>query len=108
MFDALPGDDLLQRRVVVNDVERAEAHLADMRGLELVLRPALAAFQPQELGHLVSLEWELREATDGQARSQGSVRGYRRRGGLRRSAAALRAGDSGWRRPAGLHRLRLP
>src|SRR5260370_17325670 len=60
LLDALPGGDLLQRRLVVNHVERPEAHFADVVGLELVLRTALSAFQPQELGHLVSLEWELR------------------------------------------------
>src|SRR5262249_33115000 len=45
---------LLQRVQVVDGVERAEAHLADMRRLERVLGAAFAAAKPDDLGHLAS------------------------------------------------------
>src|SRR5438034_3334015 len=63
LCDAISRDLLLQRRVVENDVHGPKAHLADVGGLELILRLAFATAQPEQLGHNVSLESALDRAS---------------------------------------------
>src|SRR5439155_27251632 len=63
LLDALAADHLLERGLVVDRIERAEAHLADVSRLELVLRAALATAQPDDLGHAAQFRAPLSAAT---------------------------------------------